>query len=257
MVAIGWPAQRFFLLKSIQGTNRAFTWLITAKHVIEGIREKGINEVYIRVNNTHGLAVWEAVGNIDLWKFHPTDTSVDVAVIDCVLDEGLYDHLGVGTDLAMNQELRNRYQIALGDEVLVTGLFRHHHGARKNIPIVRTGNLAALDEEKVVVRTGEIDAYLIESRSIGGLSGSPVFVNIGNLRAINGQLMTYATAQFVWLGIIHGHYDATDLHEDEVVEDAVTATKINVGIAIVIPASKVLETIEPLFQERLLLLPTG
>ena len=43
------------------------------------------------------------------------------------------------------------------------------------MPILRMGNLAAYPQERVQVEGVEMDAYLIEARSIGGLSGSPVF----------------------------------------------------------------------------------
>ena len=48
-------------------------------------------------------------------------------------------------------------EVALGDEVIVSGLFKHHFGKSRNIPIVRTGNLAALSEERIKTKMfGEI-----------------------------------------------------------------------------------------------------
>ena len=77
----------------------------------------------------------------------------------------------------------------MGDEVFVVGLFRHRHGTQRNIPIVRVGNLAALTEEKVATNDfGLVDAYLIEARSIGGLSGSPVFLNLWVVRHVEKQV---------------------------------------------------------------------
>ena len=54
-------------------------------------------------------------------------------------------------------------------------------GRDRNFPIVRTGHIAMMPDEKIPkVKIGDwegnADAYLIESRSIGGWSGSPVFV---------------------------------------------------------------------------------
>jgi hypothetical protein len=76
-----------------------------------------------------------------------------------------------------------------------------------------------------------MEIYLIESRSIGGLSGSPVFVlkefEIGRWRVRLVRL-------------IHGHWDAPA----ETIVDATTkARDVNVGIAMVAPAKKILETI--------------
>jgi hypothetical protein len=51
----------------------------------------------------------------------------------------------------------------------------HHTGDLKNVPIVRVGNLASYPSEQIQTRAfGRMEAYLIEARSIGGLSGSPV-----------------------------------------------------------------------------------
>ena len=56
------------------------------------------------------------------------------------------------------------------------GLFTKYFGRSNLIPIVRTGNIAMMPKEKVPLGSfGLTDAYLIEGRSIGGLSGSPIF----------------------------------------------------------------------------------
>lgn len=70
------------------------------------------------------------------------------------------------------------HAIGIGDEVLMVGLFTKRYGYRKNIPIVRGGIISAMPEEPIEDQeTGNLyDAYLIEIRSIGGLSGSPVIV---------------------------------------------------------------------------------
>jgi hypothetical protein len=135
--------------------------------------------------------------------------------------------------LCATPEMMRSNEVALGDEVFVSGLFRHHYGTNRNIPIVRVGNLAAMDEEKVSTRTlGLIDAYLIEARSTGGLSGSPVFVNLGIHRMIGGKIKQVSgdRPMFFLLGLVHGHYDIP-------LGDAGTGSNesVNAGIAIVVP----------------------
>jgi hypothetical protein len=139
-------------------------------------------------------------------------------------------------------------EVGLGDEVFVTGLFRHHHGNRRNIPIIRVGNIACLTEEKVSTKSyGDIDAYLIEARSIGGLSGSPVFLNLGITRMIQGEIK-HAQSQpvFYLLGLIHGHYDVNIDSIDEIELDKtnyLSPDRVNTGIAIVVPFHKINEVI--------------
>lgn len=107
--------------------------------------------------------------------------------------------------------------------------------------------MAALDEEPVLTKRGLIQAYLVEARSIGGLSGSPVFVNLGNTRVIGGGLrLGSGGPTILLLGLIHGHYEAGTeeaLLVDDVNEDMISAS-INAGIAIVVPFTRIKEVVE-------------
>src|SRR4029077_15217810 len=113
---------------------------------------------------------------------HP-DESVDLAVLKIGIDGG-WDHVAWPISLAITDDQidapgQGDRKVELGDEVFFTGLFHPHCGEGKNIPIVRIGNVAALREEPVLNPDGRpADLYLAESRSIGGLSGSPVFMDV-------------------------------------------------------------------------------
>ena len=198
----------------------------------------------------NGLAQWVDAGPIEDWLSFPDDACVDVAAINVTLIEE-YDHMAVGVEAALTQKMKDEFKVEVGDAALVMGLFRHHQGSKRNIPIVRTGNLAVMNEEKVNTQIGMMDAYLIEARSIGGLSGSPVFINCGNIRAINGVLKTWSTPVLIWLGLIHGHFDTLASTVDDVVEDSLNSGQINVGIAIVVPVEKILELITTDYELRL------
>src|SRR5690348_9125650 len=56
-----------------------FHYLITAKHVIEGIKSKGYANVSVRLNLKQGEAIW--IDNLPLsdWFSHPSDAAVDIA----------------------------------------------------------------------------------------------------------------------------------------------------------------------------------
>ena len=77
-------------------------------------------------------------------------------------------------------DLIKEKSIGLGEELLVVGLFASHHGRKMNIPIVRSGMIAAMPWEPIWdAKTGQnFEAFLAEVRSIGGLSGSPVWVAV-------------------------------------------------------------------------------
>ena len=221
------------------------TQLVTAKHLIERVRKRGLSHIFIRVNVKSGETAW-VVTQISSWQFHPSDPSVDVAMLPAGVPSE-WDHIVVPTVAAFSAEQASKHEIALGEEVFIVGLFRHHRGKKRNIPIVRVGNLAALDEEKVQVADGLIDAYLIEARSLGGLSGAPVFLNLGAVRNVNGQIIASRGPGpiVLLLGLIHGHYDVDVLKIDAQIEPAeLTPERINTGIAVVVPIERILETFE-------------
>lgn len=157
--------------------------------------------------------------------------------------------------------IKERYSIGIGDEVFLTGLFYKHRERKRNIPIVRVGNIAAMPEEKVRTSMGLIDAYLVEARSIGGLSGSPVFVRLEALRTLEKDQLIIGgggntpTNIFYIMGLMHGHYDARLLSTDLLNEDTVLTNEqkreiVNMGIAIVVPCEKILEVInQPMIRE--------
>ena len=222
-------------------------YLVTARHVIDALANRGATEIYVRVNLTEGTASWIETKLAD-WSFHPEDQSIDIAVTRMGIPP-VCDHLVLPYDLCVSDEVLRNHGVDLGDEVFVTGLFRHHHGSRRNIPIVRVGNLAAMTEERVQTKSfGLMRALLIECRSIGGLSGSPVFLNLGITRLIDGQLKHATGGQpiFFLLGVIHGHYDADADRIDDTdaeVRDLIGGGRINTGIAIVTPIQCVREAI--------------
>jgi len=134
--------------------------------------------------------------------------------------------------------------------VFITGLFSKIIGKSKNIPIIRTGSLAMRPDEPIVPSgVGDIEAYVIEAKSIGGISGSPVFIRQTiNVRGfvkwgtnIPGNVEAYSDV-FYLLGLAHGHWN---LDPKEINNPAVEHVKdgFNVGLAIVVPASQILEVL--------------
>lgn len=138
----------------------------------------------------------------------------------------------------------SEWEVGEGEEVFITGLFKHHYGENRNLPIVRVGNIAALPEEKIQCGGHKRDAYLIEARSIGGLSGSPVFLNPDLIRNIGNEIKINQERLPLLIGLIHGHYDSNLSEVDNISEDTNSTEKINAGIAIVTPISKLIEIFE-------------
>jgi hypothetical protein len=235
---------------SIHEGGLGFRFVVTADHAISGFAEKGW-EIYVRSNLISG-GVREDNWSKGHWYFHPLVGTTDVAIapIDFQPDEEFKTILlrsdgslgpGSQTAIAGTAEILREKTIGLGDEVFIVGLFRSHYGLQRNIPILRVGNLAMMKGEPVKTdHCGYTEAYLVEARSIGGLSGSPVFVHVPVFEPRGGTV-----TQFYLLGLMHGHFDIPNLTEDTAV-DAQDDPKrgINTGIGVVIPVEKIIETID-------------
>ena len=235
----------FFISYKID-EKMSFGFLVTAKHVIVGIRQRSIDGIVIlRMNDRQGGTRMVKI-HVDEWIEHPTDSSVDIMVVPVQPQLDIYDFLYLPSPMIATDEVIKKHSIGLGEDLFITGLFANHYGKKRNVPIVRVGNIASMPEEKVDTRDfGSIEAYLIEARSIGGLSGSPVFVNLDPLRAGNLMFTNKGVKGSVLylLGIVHGHWDMIESESDGLIQD-IDGGRVNMGIAIVIPAAKILEVLE-------------
>ena len=213
----------------IQGAS--FLFLVTAKHVVDKLSGRN---VYIRANTKDGKSQELKILDNQKWYFHPTDNAADVALIPVFLPQE-FDFLPIPSSMLLAEKVRLDSGIGIGDEVFITGLFVHHVGHAKNLPIVRTGNIAMTPDERIPIKDfGMMETYLIEARSIGGLSGSPVFV----INIKGNQAVLYL------MGLIHGHWDVPPENlMDDTSQDAGAKAGVNVGIAIVTPASKILDVL--------------
>lgn len=215
--------------------------LVTAKHVAIAL---GDEDFTIAFNGTDGLPMFATPGEDNRWFYHPTEEDcVDVAVMPfSTLRMDEYDVTPIPIAMFATDEKISQYEIGIGDEIVNVGLFTPFFGSSHLIPILRTGNIAMMPRDKVPVKNfGSMDAYLAEGRSIGGLSGSPVFCrNTVKMPTVGAnQEMSFITGlgKTHFLGLMHGHWDMP-VDSSEAVRQFV-----NMGISIIIPAKKILEVL--------------
>jgi hypothetical protein len=207
--------------------------------------------VWLRINAADGGSDWVSVP-LEMWRGHPSDVDImwsdyhdrprfDVSACFLRPDPEVFDYVAMPTTMFIDPEKTEEHVVTPGADVFLTGLFANHLGRRRNIPIMRCGNIAAMPDEPVDTRLGPMDALLIEARSIGGLSGSPVFVSLtGSLKPDGSYAVNHRWTVYL-LGLIHGHWDARG--GDTITDAADSGESINKGIAIVAPAHHILETI--------------
>lgn len=147
----------------------AVMFAVTNKHVID----KGAT--VIRLNRKDGrIAV--APYPKDRWITHPVGD--DLAIVPITLEDH-HQFSSIGREHFINQSVIDKYDIGIGDDVFVVGRFINHEGKQRNEPSLRFGNIAQMPGEKILQDTGfEQESFLVEAKSIGGYSGSPVFVHI-------------------------------------------------------------------------------
>ncbi|HEV2425786.1 MAG TPA: S1C family serine protease [Terriglobia bacterium] len=219
-------------------------YFVTAKHVVTDLQNR---QAFLLLNTRSGGTLTVTGITKDWWHFHPTDATADVAVIP--INPGTeVEALGIDIQLfGLPEVLKNR-SIGIGDEVITVGLFNPAPGTSRSQPIVRHGNISMLPTEQIQTELGYADVILVEARSIGGISGSPVFVRntfmtkVKNRRGEDDVLFANGPGVTL-LGLMHGHWDIreSDLNKPSIIHDRQHG--VNMGIAMVVPAAKIQETL--------------
>ena len=150
--------------------NFPHLYAVTNRHVV--FRD-GMDEPVLRINTkTGGYATLKT--QRENWIGHPNGD--DIAICPIHLDISLYEIDFFGRGFVITDEFMKQFNIGAGDDVVMIGRFPTHGGKKKNLPTVRFGNIAAMNDEPVHNPfTGfKQESYIVEMRSMSGYSGSPV-----------------------------------------------------------------------------------
>jgi hypothetical protein len=247
----------FFVNVPASAPDQWHVYLVTAKHVVEQL---ALGDWLMRVN-VEGGTFRDIRGTKDhKWWFHPTECDkTDVAITQVVLPEKV-DITAVAEDMFLDDQDISPTGIGAGDEVFVVGLFNRMRGQSRNLPLVRIGNIAMIPDSGELVpgvkiginRVVDAEAYLIEARSIGGISGSPVFVRTTvewpDTMSVRGgpieKTSFFLPGPFYLLGLVNGHWDIDPMEKND--PDPRSGKKpeaVNLGIAVVIPVKKIRDTL--------------
>jgi hypothetical protein len=221
----------------------SFFYFVTAAHLFRNISEERVAIIL----NKKGGGVTQ-IRSYAKWHRHP-DPSVDVKVLPFDYERD-YDVLAVPASILLRSEwLGDKSNIGLGSDVFSVGLFSMAPGESRNIPLFRYGNIAMLPDSAIQVEGGFSEVYLIEARSIGGISGSPVFV----IETVSAEFAdaTGSPQRIIGLGprckllgLMHGHWDIDqrELNNPKITPISHSSRMgVNLGIGVVVPAPKILE----------------
>jgi hypothetical protein len=235
---------------SVEDEGYKFTHLVTARHVANRLSAGFVIRVNLKSGGSELVDIDEAQ-----WHFHP-DPDVDVAVTPFLLDQTVYDMRYFAWKGSTYLGKNEWGEVLCGDPVNIVGLFRLHSGEKRNVPIVHCGHVALLPDphEKIPMWdrarkvTAQVEGYLVEAQTLEGLSGSPVFVRrlmrLGSEKGPNDYApIVYGPVQL--LGLYQGAWDGRPgeiLAEDRNLSQG--ELRVPVGMGVVVPASKILETLE-------------
>lgn len=218
-----------------------FLYIITAKHVLDEVERMNIKHLQARLNKRNGEFDFIQLPPNDHWL---TVDEADLAILGIpVINSTVFNYGALPLEMLATDQKLAEHSIGVGDDLFTVGLFVLRTGKRRNIPIIRTGVIAAMPEpSEPLIRDGQpYHAYLAEMRSIGGLSGSPVFVFIDQFRIVDSNIPPGHSWMYFCLGLIRGHWDLKRDIDDAVVTSDVRpgyskGENLNTGIALVTPS---------------------
>lgn len=223
-------------------------YLVTAKHLVEDGKKHG--DIFLRLNTKDGGK--DHIRITGDWHY-PKDADgfeSDVAAIrfnpphNEFIYEALPSYSLLGARHNLNVPELMHGPIGLGDQLCTVGLFSGHYGQKRNVPILQFGTIAAVPDPSEPLKdkkTGKAyEAYLVEMRSIAGLSGSPVFLLVDP----EARAAKRITSPIVFLlGLVRSYW-YYNIDSQTLTTSSDIFTEVNVGISAVTPSQKILEILE-------------
>jgi hypothetical protein len=270
---VGFPTDQGFravgtcFVLAVEQENERFSYLVTARHVVRPtkFRKEVYNEdteIFVRLPTIDGLAhvIKMTRGQ---WTPHP-DRNIDICISEFdALNDDRRDELNLQAllypGISIDEEAANEWGFGIGSELFITSVFVGHVGESGNIPIVRRASIAAMATTPIRVGSPTRDAYLVETRSLGGTSGAPVFFHLDPYRMAERQAPTrnmndpsLKTAPYKLIGMLIGSHAGNYLDDfiaDDITDDEAASIisaadfSFNAGISIVLPLNLVIEVL--------------
>ena len=239
-------------------------YLVTAQHLAHQL---GQDPFLLRVNKLDGSSENVHVDGAD-WLIHPDET-VDLAATPIFLDprEG-YDSIYLGGEtLELTREQLITENIGIGDFTYTVGLFRLMSGEKRNLPVCHFGTISlfpgdekipTLDWRDVSQRTViHAEGFLVESQSLSGLSGSPVFTRSETMfdpsslhltvppsRPLESRKVLWPRVQLRLLGLWAGSWTLPPDQVKAIQSKSSAGSQVPLGMGVVVPCFKIVELLD-------------
>ncbi|MFI5035453.1 MAG: serine protease [Acidimicrobiales bacterium] len=238
---VSWVATGFFIgTPAPDEPGRYGTWLVTNRHVVEGLTNPVIrlNPIGSDPAQEMNLRINDETGN-PLWTFHASE-DIDVAITAIPLGHesltGFERNFFELDNHALNIAQLKESGISEGSHVVVMGFPMQIIGAVRKAVLVRSGSIAQISD----LLSGYLPTFLVDATVLPGNSGGPV-VNLPEMIAIQGT-KNQATSNLI--GIISAYLP----YQEVAVSPQTGRTRVvfeeNSGLGIVYPVDAILQTIE-------------
>jgi hypothetical protein len=234
---VGYPDRRL-------GPNYKFSYLVTAKHVLQDVDGTFLPHVTIRLNLKSpvgdsdvgfisDIPVTDAQGLL-MW-FHSEDQADDVVVLPLFPDKHEFEFTSISTRTFLNDQSLSSGALAEGDDLYFIGLMEQYYGIKRNYPLVRRGTLALLTDEYIDTPSGRQQVFIAELESWPGNSGSPVFLLRRGGPSMEGS-------HFNFLGMIVASFlnrFAVPVNGEQSARQLETGDKANIGMTCIVSAAMI------------------
>jgi hypothetical protein len=232
------------------GNRTDGVFVISNRHVFDN-RETVILRVHQADNRPSVLFLvhLRTSSGTPLWIGHP-DSRVDIAAVKLSLDSAItLNDVEPRITTIQFSLFADSSDVVEGDDVFFIGFPLGLRTTDNSYPLLRAGTVALLPTEDFLVTASQDtigkDIYLLDAMSIGGSSGSPVFMKPGLNRPVREPGLWGNVTKSKLIGILSGH--VVDLQPVSTPSGKGVASG-NAALAIVHPASQILETIRQLWR---------
>jgi hypothetical protein len=243
-------------VRSEELPSSGWVYAVTNRHIVD----QGC--CVIRLNTKDGKADYMET-SLDSWEC-PED-GADIAACNLGLTDNHKFHAVdifkfLTEDFTRPQPPALLSQVGPGSDAYLLGRFINHEGQQQNLPTVRFGAISMMPLEPLYNRYLDNwqDSFLVEVRSMGGYSGSPVFVLVpkqykfATLAPNDTPLYLQAEQEGYLLGVDWGHI--SDYQSEVVLKtdkwgipggavETEFVAEFNTGMATVVPAWKLRDLI--------------
>jgi hypothetical protein len=228
-----------FVAREVDAKKVSQLYAITNAHNIEEATEEGLDSVFVRVSTVKpGFTIIEVP--LSDWVKHPKAEDLAGTFLD-ISPDMRFTYL-TPKRFAKPDMIAQDSDLGIGTETLTIGRESGLTGSIINLPLARFGHIAMLPIEAIEQpsRAHHQMSFIIESHSISGYSGSPIYA----------QIEYEGKQRPVLVGTHWGHRDLHGKIVHEKIETTSPQFKLATSISLAVPAWMIPDLMDEMDKSR-------